>query len=550
MPAHSPPRLDASQKRVLLILSLVGLAWFILFIFPNLTGARDAGMLAVFETDEYAQYPHLIQMLTPGDTLYHSIRNFAVYLHYYYGYPFYFFSAVLLFPLKLLLGSGWIAHTPVIMAYLRQMINVLPILLSAGLWVWIQTRFKPAWMALTLFALLLLVPAVWVNNFWWHPDSLLVLFVTLTFFFLDRDDLRFGRNFYYAAAACGLATGAKHLGLFFVLAVPVYILYGLIRRRITLPRAALAAFGFVAVMAAAVLISNPLLFLPQERAEIIATQRLQWQQSTQGYWTFNFNSFFQNGQFPLDIREHYGQVFFLLAAFLSLVLGLWRRDRRLLHLLILAWVLPFTYYFVAVATTRRTHYFLPVALPLFSCLVNFYVPSFHFLREGQPTPSITRRDQIVWIGRWAVTLLVVLQAGLFLWKDANLYIQQVNKERDSAALAFSRQVETRVLSAYPSGQPLVIYHDWKAYVRPGPHRRIEMNWDLATFSYIRDLNPDVILLERGNIDLFAPASVVDNAINPGNAAALHEFYAVAASGSLPGYRLAYQDGFGIAYVRN
>lgn len=537
------------QKFVLWGIALLGLVYFALFIPVNLTGARDPGMLAVFETDEYAQYPHVIRMLTPGDTVYQSIRNFAVYLHYYYGYPFYFFSALALLPLRLILGADWTAATPIIVLVLRQMLNVLPAVLAAGLLTWVQTRFKPAWLALSLFAFLLAVPAVVVNDFWWHPDGLLLVFVALTFYFLDRDQLRFGRNFYFAAAAVGLATGAKHLGLFFFLAVPVYILYGIFEKKISLGRAIAAAALFVVVLALTIVITNPLLLLPQERAEIIATQRLQWQQSTQGYWTVNPDTYFSLGQYPEDFRKHYGEILFILLALVALGLGIYQRKRRLISLVTLAWIVPFMSYFLFVATTRRTHYFIPVILPLFAALVNLFPAVGSSLKSrvpgGQP-----RSEQILWIGRWAALMLIVFQAAEFLWQDALLYREQAGRERTSLSLQFTDQMEPAVLDRIVLNRLLVVYHDWKVYVPEEPSRRIEMLWDLANYDAIAEINPDVILLERGNVEMFSPASFLENALNPGNAAALHKFYGDAARGSLQGYTLVYQDGFALAFVQN
>jgi len=47
------------------------------------------------------------------------------------------------------------------------------------------------------------------------------LFVVFVFFFLDRDELKFGINFRLAALACGLAVATKVLGLFFFATIPV-----------------------------------------------------------------------------------------------------------------------------------------------------------------------------------------------------------------------------------------------------------------------------------------------------------------------------------------
>jgi len=95
---HKP--MNQTQKKTFRILLIIGAVYFAAFIAPNLTGAREPEMLSVFEIDEYAQYSHAIRMLTPGETLYQTARNFLIYLHYFYGYPFYFFSALALLPLK------------------------------------------------------------------------------------------------------------------------------------------------------------------------------------------------------------------------------------------------------------------------------------------------------------------------------------------------------------------------------------------------------------------------------------------------------------------
>jgi 4-amino-4-deoxy-L-arabinose transferase-like glycosyltransferase len=526
-----------AHNRGWIVLLAIGAVYFAACVAPNLRGAADPGMLAVFETDEYAQYPHVIRMLTPGDSFYQSVRNFVVYLHYFYGYPFYFFSALSLLPLKLLLGADWAQHTQWIVLALRQMIGVLPMLLAAGLLARMQGRSRAPWQSAAVFAFLLLVPAVVVNNFWWHPDSLLVLFVVLTLFLLDRDRQRYGRNFFLAAAACGLATGTKYMGLFFFLAVPLYLLWGIFGKKIH-PRRALGLGAlFVLLMAAALLASNPLLLLPQERAEIIATQRLQFQQTNLGYWTVNRAAYLTWSSYPEDFRLHYGEAWFLLLALIGLGVGIWRKERRLTHVLILAYVLPYMLYFLFIATTRRTHYFLPAMLPLFSCLINL-LPA-----------SLPRRGLALgqW-ARWAALLLILAQLGLFARQDVHLYTAQVNKERDSAALRFGAAVEQQVLPKL-AGRDVRIYHDWKAYLPPAPGRTLEMRWELADEETLRALNPDVILLERANIQLFSAPDALANAINPGNMAALRRVYLAAGADELPGYRVAFQDAYGLALVR-
>ncbi|NMC81075.1 MAG: hypothetical protein GYA59_17070 [Chloroflexi bacterium] len=537
--------MNAQQKKIFLVLLLLSALYFVLFISPNLTGAQDANMLSVFEVDEYAQYPNVIRMLTPGDTFYQSIRNFAVYEHYFYGYPFYFFSALVLFPLKWITGAGWVNNTPLIVATLRQMINVLPMIISLLLLVFIQTRFKSWWRSLGLFILLLSVPVIIVNNLWWHPDSLVFLFVVLTFFFLDRDDLRFGWNFYLAAAACGLAVGTKYLGAFFVLAIPLYLIWGIAARTLTWLRGVLLGALFVVVMAAAVVISNPLLLLPIERGEIIATQVWQFQQTSVGIILANTEPLFKLGEYPEDLRVHYGEWFFMLLALIGLVIGLVRPQKRRLNALILAWMVPFTIT-IAMMGTRRTHYFLPVLLPLFSTLINYF-PSGGFSLDGlknRPALGTALRRLVP----AAAAVIIGVQFVLFLRTDANIYATQLNRENDAPSIASYRQMDQQVFSRL-EGLHLTIYHDWRIYLPPHSGLREEMNWDMATYPYIQELSPDLILLERENVALFSEADVVQKAVNPGNMQLIHEFYRDAGEDQLPGYHLVYHDHFGYALVK-
>jgi 4-amino-4-deoxy-L-arabinose transferase-like glycosyltransferase len=527
-----------TQKRTFHILLIISAVYFAAFIAPNLTGAREAEMLSVFEIDEYAQYSHAIRMLTPGETLYQTVRNFFVYLHYFYGYPFYFFSAIAMLPLRLVLGAGFTtgAYTPLIVMTLRQLVNVLPMLLSAMLLVHMQTQFKSRWKSVALFVLLLILPGVVVNNLWWHPDSLATLVVVLTLFFLDRDQLRFGRSFWLAAAACGLGVGVKYMGAFFVLAIPVYLLWGIAAKKLTWPKALGKAAIFLAVMFAAFIISNPLLLLPQERAEIISIQTLQWEQSSVGIILANQESFFKDG-YPPDIRIHYAQPFFLLLTFAALGLGIARKETRLKSSLILAWCLPLSISIINLGT-RRTHYWLPIMLPLFSTLINLF-PEEKLRLAGKD------RD---W-ARIIMAALILVQAAFFMGTNVGIYASQMQRETQAPAILFYDKLEEQVFDPIILDRQLVVYRDWGVYCPETVQRRVTMNWDLANHAYIADLDPDVILLDRENVLLFSRPEVVSQAVNPGNMRLMQEFYGAAARDELPGYMLVLQDGFGYALVR-
>lgn len=297
--------MSREQKRTLLWLGGISTLIFILFIFPNRTGAADATMLSVFEVDEYAQYPNLLHMLQPGTSFYQSLRNLLIYLHYFYGYPFYFFSALAILPIRWLGGSGWSEHTRLLVTVLRQMINVLPMLFTIGLLVDLKTHLKPTWKAVGLFILIATLPGVVSNQLWWHPDAIAALWMVLTFWLLERDNLRFGRNFYLAGLACGVSVGLKYFGVYFALAIPIYLLWGGLTHRIGWVKVLVRAGAFVGLMAVGLVVSNPLLLLPQERAAVISAQLWQFRQTTQGMLVHSPTAYFQNG-LPADFVLHYG----------------------------------------------------------------------------------------------------------------------------------------------------------------------------------------------------------------------------------------------------
>src|SRR5215467_5674107 len=113
------------QKRIFIILLVICAVYFSIFIFPNSTGAKDQMMISLFEPDEFAQYPVVIKMLTPRETLTDTILNFVAYRHYFYGSTFYFSSAITVFIVKLFKG---LKDTQLNMLLLRQVISVLPML--------------------------------------------------------------------------------------------------------------------------------------------------------------------------------------------------------------------------------------------------------------------------------------------------------------------------------------------------------------------------------------------------------------------------------------
>src|ERR1700690_3947007 len=324
---------------IFLILLLIGALYFFVFWFPNATGAHDLNMTYIFNSDEPAQYPAVIRMLTLAPSLSQSLYLFFSYQIFFYGFPYYFYSAVIvLLPLKLIFG---LSNLQLNMLVLRQFVSVLPMIAAIMILVYLQTKFESYLKSISLFLLLLFIPEIVFNDMWFHPESLEFLFLVLTFFFLVRDDLKFGKNFYLAALLCGLAVATKQVGLFFFLAIPLYIFLGWRQKNIDTRQSIIVAVSFVAIMVAVFVLTNPFLFWESQRKLALQTQIRLHQHMASGFVVAYQNS-------ALDwlrvVTEEYSTLPFLLLALVAAIIGSIKGERRLLNSLILAWAVPFAIY--------------------------------------------------------------------------------------------------------------------------------------------------------------------------------------------------------------
>jgi hypothetical protein len=533
------------MRKTTLFLAGLGILYFLIFIPPNLTGTQDPNMLGVFETDEYAQYPHVIRMLTPGNTPYQTLRNFTVYLHYFYGYAFYFFSAISILPIKIIAGANWISLTPIIVLTLRQIISVLPFILSIYILVYIQTGFRRLWQTLILTILLLAVPAVLDNNFWWHLDSLGVLFVCLVFLVLHLDGLRFGRYFFLGALFCGIGAGIKYLGAFFVLSIPTYLLWGIIAQRISWRKAAVRGLLFVAVMIGTFILTNPLLLLPIERSEIIAIQRANLLENRLGFFLITQGP---KEFFPAILNLYFGSKVFIFLALIAAGYGIVRKPAvRRTNIIILLFIITYLAT-ISSGSTRRIHYYLPVLIPLYSMLVHLFPEGkISFSPIGQDLGSV--KSIISQMLPWIVVLLVALQWLVFIRFDIEHYNRQMTREETSPSIAFFQHLEKDYLPVENQEMGLVVYRDWRVYVPPRPDWQIEMRWGLANMGMLGELDPDLILLEQANIELFTRAEAIENAVDPAEMQAWQTFYGQAARQELEGYTRLFENDFGLALLK-
>lgn len=525
------------QKSNLNLLIFFSGIYFLLFYFPNSVGSSDSNMITVFEPDEFVQLGHVLRMVRPKENLKKSILAFVFYRHYFYGYPFFAFSA---FPLLLVRFFGGLENTTLIMVVLRQFISILPILVSIILLVYLQTRFKSRFRSLLLFFILLSIPGVTRNSFWWHPEGLVILFIVLTIFFLDRDDLEFKNNFLFAAVACGFAVGTKLLGLFFFLTIPTYIAIGYFQKRIDLKQAIFKSIQFVVVMFISIIISNPLLIFASHRADYLKTQTFQASKMSFG-WEVAYPK--GPSSWYKIIQVYYAEWYFVAFAFVAILVGIIKDIKRLLNIHIITWSLPFALYILYVIAIKPIHFFLPIALPLFSSILTIWP-------INSPDPKLFANEKYHLIKGVSYLSIIIIFWQLFVYtqQNINMYSTHLKREQTSESIRFFYEVKENHLGPLSELKSIRIYRDPRLYVPNSPPWIPMSSFKMLTYEYFEEKNPQVILLMRQRILDYTNDGIVpeDQAVYEKS----YLFYTDAENGELSGYQLIYEDDFGLVYIRD
>jgi hypothetical protein len=157
-----------------------------------------------------------------------------------------------------------------------------------------------------------------------------------------------------------------------------------------------------------------------------------------------------------------------------------------------------------------------------------------------------RTKRMTWFARLAVLLFLLVQFGLYLNVDRQIYISDLSREETSTSIKFYDQVLT---SLEPITVPkLHVYYDYRLYV-PGKTGWVtDTTFDLLEYGYIQQNHFDVlVLLEQRILDYLSPNVV---GIDPALFARNLQFYHDADHETIQGFHLVFRNSFGLIYVRD
>ena len=410
------------------------------------------------------------------------------------------------------------------------------------------TQYEDFFRSVFLFVFLAMIPEVFGNSLWWHPDTLTTLWVVLTIFALYKDNLCFGRWFYWAAFFCGLATGTKVIGLYFFAAVALYLVMGILQRRVSVYAQIGRGAAFLAVMAATIFVTNPLLAVPHYSRDILQSLAEHRKLNEFG-GVFNSPFALRGARGPAawyveSLRHCFGYWWLLLSALFLCILSIVRDPRkRLLATIILAWSVPLGLYIMLFVANKSGRYFLPVLLPLLSCI-------------GAP---------IVWqFGKWGlkrnsvhVALAgLLLASGFQLWSyvktNTDTYVYILNREKDNPAIEFYNKLADCFFSRLPHGTSVTVLQQSFLYMPPLQNVSkvsIELYGPMA-HSAIEHMQPDLILFQNVYIEKFTDPVVIADTFDPERVESCAKIFRKAKTNSIPGYYKLLETEHFVAFVEN
>lgn len=534
-------------------LIILAIFYFLIFIPPNLTVAADSNMLRAFQIDEYVQYVSVIKITTIKSSLLETIQNAIEYGHYYYGYPFYVVSAMALIPFRIgtfifdyiihalnnnSSASDWTQLYILVLRQLSPLLMIFSILLLVYMW----TGFKNLFKSIFLFIFLGSIPVIFWNNMWWHPDSLVTLFIILTIFSLFRDDLNFKKWFYFAAVFCGLAIGTKVIGVYFALTIPTYLLLGLSKGSINHKTFFSSGLKFLAVMILTVVVTNPLLLIPDYRNEILGNLIEQRRVTELGFG----NLIMQNSplRWYTDAIESYSGTWWFLGIIIivCLVGVVYDNDKRLLNIIIFTWAIPFAFYLIFRSSRILFYYFIPISLPLLSCIANPIL--FRPYRQLE-----FPRKVFVIILSIGIFFATGLQYSNYILINVREYESQINQEKNSSAISFYKSFYKLYLADMLKNGSLVVLGDATIYFPPLKKMDLMMQFGNLDYSSVQENKPDLIVLQNSLVDEFASEERLRNSLNRVDAQKKYKFYRDAKNNQIKGFTRFYHDDFGTAFKK-
>lgn len=511
-------------------------------------------MLSVFMIDEYAIFGHILSMIHQDGPFQISKFLFKVY---YYGYPYFFFSALAALPARLVEMWDPLVNLTKLEIWSIRQFEVLCILFSAFLCVQIPQIKISRSVKVSIFTLLLFIPCVFEKNTNMHPDSLSTLFLVLTLYFISRDKYQLGNFFWYSIATCAIAISVKKLGLFFIPSYLFYLILATRSKRIPLLRLLKISALSVSLTAGIYIITTPYLLSPTHLSQ--ATSIL-WEQANAykptsvsernlieniaAWWTPMREGDPDPSMTPKD--EFYAPI-----SSLGLKYYLGHPMVILSLLILLAFAFPFAFIFVVIYSiyvlcfvnlVLSYWYFTHIALIIYGLglLSLFELWQKHTKSLGRALVATGAAILLFQFGHFFSTIYHFHR----FYSQPNNQFPAVASWQSQSPLIFKLAKEIGYLQILRSSYTYVeISHQFQS----------ENRWrQLSLHDLQGEKSFDIVILERKNVENCSGKNLKSclRRQPEGEHKAIQEFNQLAAANSVPGFTQIYSDDYSLMLLNN
>ena len=239
------------------------------------------------------------------------------------------------------------------------------------------------------------------------------------------------------------------------------------------------------------------------------------------------------------ISEYYGHWFTLLLLLIGVGIGLYRKETRLTNILILTWVFPMLIYIMFFVAIKPNHLLMPIALPLFSSLANIIPPIDEKFENWKKYMYLI-----------IPSLILLMQFGKNVIWDYQHIIDTYHREDLHPALSFYSKMEPEILACLPSGQHMTAFRDVRVYVPEGENLKVEISWKAVDYTYIKELNPEIIVLWVQRIYDYTSPNLINDAYDKDQMRQTQIFYSDAKNKDLTDYQFQFGDNYGMVFLRD
>ncbi|MCX5902793.1 MAG: hypothetical protein NTV89_04820 [Proteobacteria bacterium] len=246
--------------------------------------------------------------------------------------------------------------------------------------------------------------------------------------------------------------------------------------------------------------------------------------------------------YTVSLRDNYGfWWFYLLVLCVSLLGVLYDKSKRLLNIIILTWALPLSVYLLffknSLFSIWHLLYFLPVMLPLLSCIGNPVIWNFNSPYKGG-------KKAVAFLSSMALLIACGYQLAYYTIKNIDTYGSTLSREEESPALAFYQKFNNAYLSKQPRDVRLKVFRHVEIYLPPLKDVNDKVWFNLIDYDDINAVNPTLLFLRQSDIRDYSAHHKTCSGQNCNKKEhKTCEFYRDAKNYSITGFKLIFETDF-------